>query len=319
MQHGERFRLHSDETYGARKGRSTHGALMTYQLNFGLAQLNKRNISILDSDATGCYDRIPHNLLSIAQQRMGCRKPFAMSHAKTLHNMIHRILTAHGVSSANFTKMLAGVGQGSSNGPSGWHSVCEVIMAAYRDLNPGCRWTSPNRMLEEVVWLAGFVDDVVKFRGFPDDSTWDDTLAATQASYRSWQHLLAATGGSLSLAKSSYSMVFWIPDRFNNLIMASKAVTQGSLSMQANNEKVTIERKEPWDACKDLGVFLAPDGNMTAQFEACMKRAREMKTMVNSAPISRMEADVFFHTRYMGWTRYFLPITTFSKSQCLRI
>ena len=124
-------------------------------------------------------------------------------------------------------------------------------MAAYRDLNPGCQWTSPTPLLEALVWLAGFVDDVVKFLGFFDDSTWEEALAATQASYRSWQHLLAATGGSLSIPKSSYTMVFWIPDRTNNLIMASKSDTSSSLAMQANNETVTIERKEPWEACKD--------------------------------------------------------------------
>ena len=37
MQHGERLNLHSDETYGTRKVRSTHGALMTYQSNLGIA------------------------------------------------------------------------------------------------------------------------------------------------------------------------------------------------------------------------------------------------------------------------------------------
>ena len=57
-----------------------------------------------------------------------------MSHAKTHPYMDHRILTAHGISSQGFTKMLVGVGQESSNGPSGWHSVCEVIMAVYREL-----------------------------------------------------------------------------------------------------------------------------------------------------------------------------------------
>ena len=52
-------------------------------------------------------------------------------------------------------------------------------MAAYRELNPGCQWTSPNRVLEALVWLAGFVDDVVKFLGFLDDSTWEEALEAT--------------------------------------------------------------------------------------------------------------------------------------------
>ena len=59
------------------------------------------------------------------------------ANAKTLHNMFHKILTAHGISSKAFTKMLAGIRQGSCNGPSGWHSICEIIMKAFRELNSG--------------------------------------------------------------------------------------------------------------------------------------------------------------------------------------
>ena len=138
MEHCDLFNLSSDETFGTRKGRNTQGALMKYRSNFGLAQLMKRNISILDGDVTGCYDRIPHNLLNMAQQRLGSRKEFTTAQARTLHNMLHKVLTAHGISSKAFTKMLAGIGQGSCNGPSGWHSICEIIMEAYRQLNLGC-------------------------------------------------------------------------------------------------------------------------------------------------------------------------------------
>jgi hypothetical protein len=180
-----------------------------------LASLNFSNaISILDSDATGCYDRIPHNLLTIAQQRLGCRKEFCITHAKTLHRMIYKIPTAHGITSKEFTKMLAGIGQGSSNGPSGWRSICELIMVAHRQLNPeGCKWMNPAETIEVLVWLAGFVDDSVKFLGFLDQCPWEEALQATQNAYQSWQTLLTANGGSLFPAKSSYTMVFWTVDK----------------------------------------------------------------------------------------------------------
>ena len=290
---------------------------MTYQSNFGLAQLLKRNISILDSDATGCYDRIPHNLLNIAQQRLGCRKEFTTAHARTLHNMLHKILTAHGISSKAFTKMLAGIGQGSCNGPSGWHSICEIIMEAYRQLNPGCRWASPNEVIEVLVWLAGFVDDVVSFLGFVDECSWEEALNRTQQSYRSWQKLLENTGGSLSLEKSSYSMVYWIKDKQKNeLVMAKKSNTPGNITLETQNKSVIIERKDPSEACKDLGIFIAPDGNMEAQFNQCIATAKQLKKIVSMASLTRNEADVFYHSRYMGWARYFLPITTFSRTEC---
>ena len=56
--------------------------------------------------------------------------------------------------------------------------------------------------LEVLVWLAGFVDDVVQFLSFLDHRTWEHALLATQEAYQSWQKLLTATGGSLAIAKS---------------------------------------------------------------------------------------------------------------------
>lgn len=179
--------------------------------------------------------------------------------------MIHKILTAHGISSKSFTKMLAGIGQGSCNGPSGWHSICEIIMEAYRQLNPGCKWASPNEVVEVLVWLAGFVDDVVSFLGFVDECSWDEAIQRTQASYRSWQKLLSNTGGSLSLAKSSYSMVYWIRDsRNNDFKMATKADTPGEITLETNNECVQITRKDPHEACKDLGIYIAQETRRTS-------------------------------------------------------
>ena len=153
--------------------------------------------------------------------------------------------------------MLAGVGQGSSNGPSGWHSVCEIIMAAYRELNSGCTWASPDKTLQTLVWLAGFVDDVVAFLGFLNHHTWEEALELTQRSYRSWQGLLESTGGSLSLAKSSYTLVYWIVDpRTNDYRMATKAESPGDVTMQAEGQTVHIARNEPHEASKDPGTKL---------------------------------------------------------------
>ena len=230
--------------------------------------------------------------------------------------MKHKILTAHGVSTNSFTNMLAGVGQGSSNGPSGWHSVFEVIAAAYRDLNPGCQWKSPNQAIEASVWLAGFVDDVVKFVGFPDSSKWEDILQGTQTSYQSWQKLLEATGGSLSLSKSSYTIMYWVPDRTNGFRLASRAETPGAVTMMADNAQITMNRNDPCEASQDLGIYLAPDGNMKRQFTHCLQRATELKRIKTAAPLTRIEADHFLHSNYMGWARYFLPITTFTLKEC---
>ena len=115
-------------------------------------------------------------------------------------------------------------------------------------------------------------------------------------------------------------MVYWTVDkRTNQFRTVTKYEKQGDLKMQADNKEVIIERKDPHEACKDLGIFLAPDGNMKEQFKASLDRSKRLKAIISSSPITRSEAIVFYHSRCMGWARYFLPITTFSKQQCIKI
>ena len=112
-------------------------------------------------------------------------------------------------------------------------------------------------------------------------------------------------------------MVFWIRDsRNNDFKMATKADTPGEITLEANNERVQINRKDPNEACKDLGIYIAPDGNMKQQYEYCLGKAKAMKTTIMTSALTRNEADIFHHSRYMGWARYFLPITTFFKNEC---
>jgi hypothetical protein len=80
-----------------------------------------------------------------------------------------------------------------------------------------------------------------------------------------------------------------------------------------------LTRKHMSEACKDLGIFLAPDGNMKAQFTSSLHNSKRLKMIMSSSPLTRSEAIVFYHSRCMGWARYFLPITTFSNKQCNKI
>ena len=112
-------------------------------------------------------------------------------------------------------------------------------------------------------------------------------------------------------------MVFWFRDGKNyDFKMATKADTPGDITLEANNEHVQITRKDPHEACKELGIFIAPDGNMKQQFEYCLGKAKTMKTTIAASALTRNEADIFHHSRYMGWTRYFLPIATFFMKEC---
>ena len=58
---------------------------------------------------------------------------------------------------------------------------------------------------------------------------------------------------------------------FNDFPMITSSETPQPLTMETRGQIVTISRHDPSAVSKDLGIMLAPDGNMTEQFAMCLK------------------------------------------------
>jgi protein-arginine kinase activator protein McsA len=61
-----------NQAFGSIPGRTAHDVLITLQLIYDNARLNKSVMASMFNDAAGCYDRIRPLLSSICMQKYGC-------------------------------------------------------------------------------------------------------------------------------------------------------------------------------------------------------------------------------------------------------
>ena len=80
-----------------------YDAMVISQLSTDITRLNKSNLLVMFNDADGCYDRMRPELISLLVRRMSCPKQIAACHTRTLVHMVHKVLTAHGISLQSIT------------------------------------------------------------------------------------------------------------------------------------------------------------------------------------------------------------------------
>jgi hypothetical protein len=123
----------------------------------------------------------------------------------------------------------------------------------------------------ELVGYA-FVDDTDLVVSKPDMSAID-THSSMQSSLTTWEGGIRATGGAIVPEKSHWYLVeFGWKDGLP--FYQSVNNFSGSLSVKdAEGNQRQLRQLEPWEAVRTLGVRLAPDGNMTTQFEHMLAQA----------------------------------------------
>ena len=96
-------------------------------------------MAVIFDDMAGCYDRIRMNLNTITSRRMGMDRNVAITHAKTLIGMEHRIRTAFGDSEEVIvpSEEMGGSGQGSGGSPPDSHTQMIPMIATLEKITPG--------------------------------------------------------------------------------------------------------------------------------------------------------------------------------------
>eukprot|EP00957_Ditylum_brightwellii_P017308 1303626-Ditylum_brightwellii.AAC.1 len=103
--------------------------------------MQQANFGCTDCNANACYDRIIHMVLLLAYFKAGL--PFNVCAFLTmiLYILKHTLTTSFGEGpQQNWHKFLAavfGIGQGSTDGPSGWLFISNLILKCYTRLACG--------------------------------------------------------------------------------------------------------------------------------------------------------------------------------------
>ena len=339
MSHMNQEGLHDQETFGSRTGKTAPEALINLQLLFDHYRTWKLPIAIIFNDAIGCYDRIVPTLSELAMRARGCPKGIAQCHTLTQKGMKHRIRIATGVSEGiiKFAKeekitmsgnkiiciqgKTGGIGQGGGAGPLAWIAVIDVMLEAYRKICPGAEALDPLQLYTICYWLISYVDDNTIVTGFGNETSKNEILTTIRSNLGSWRRLLQLTGGDIDVVKSKWCVMKWkFSSDWGIPTIETKEEFPGEVSMKETVNGIEnvqrLERLEPSEAERVLGVRLPLDGNMKTEFIFRCRQMRALSTKVNSAPIDQRDAWVIYESRYRAIIRYPLPVTMFDSRQC---
>ena len=339
MQHMNDKKLHDPETFGSRSGKTAPEALINLQLLFDHCRMWKKPVGCIFNDAIGCYDRIVPILCETSMINKGCPAGIAKCHTLTQKNMVHRIRISTGISrgAISFKKeketiqenshiisikgKTGGIGQGGGGGPMAWISVINIMIEAYRTLCKGARASDICALYSLTYWIVSYVDDNTLVQTFDDEKETKVMIKNMTNNLRSWQRLLQLTGGDIDLEKSQWCLLSWSYDKIWGLpLLRSNDQSRGELKMtspiNSGGTPEKLQRLEPGEADRILGVRLPMDGSMMIEYKHREKQTKEFAQRLMNAPISHYDAYIIYECRYRSMIRYPLSLTHFTETQC---
>jgi len=262
MRHTDSQRTNSNQTYGGRQGHITYDDMIISQLSTDITCLNRSNLLIIFNNADECYDRMCPQLYFLVLRRMSCPKSVVSCYTRTLAHLVHKILTAHAVSTQSITLKFGGSCQGSAGSGASWHCYMEPLLDALSHYSPGCQFTDVTITIHFLLYLIGYIDD----NSILCTPVIDLRQTATNV-FQCWQTLLHHTGGDLSLTKCVFTMVTWIATSNGELHMTSIKDTPVDLIIQDTPlYAVCISRVEPSHAEHIIQVQMAATTQISTEF-----------------------------------------------------
>jgi hypothetical protein len=133
MRSAEESYILAREQFGSRKHHQSITAALNKRLTMDLLRQRRQAGALCSNDAKSCYDRIVHNIASLAMRRTGLPAEPIKLMFESLQKAEHRVtITAFGISEQTYRKNLTipyqGVGQGNGGGPVIWAVISTVIL-----------------------------------------------------------------------------------------------------------------------------------------------------------------------------------------------
>ena len=321
----------NDQQHGSRPRRMTTDALFFARLEKDLIRQTKSNSAHMDNDATGCYDRIVTSLGMIACRRLGMPEHAIQCQAETLRMMRYSVKHAYGTSQHEYTgsatEPLFGTGQGSGASPAIWLGLVVILLNAldrlFEEENiSGLDFSDPWHDVRTKWRVGAFVDDTNQ--GIMDSSgslSIDELVNQLRRAGQLWETLLHISGGSLNLAKCSWTLQYWhwikgrpqlipLTTRDPPLLMTSGSSPEYHIIRQHSN---TTELKSLGVHMNFMGTFsFLHATTMRLKFDGMARRLRQSSL---SPALSRK----FYNTFYLPSVRYSLPVTSMTRVELHRV
>jgi len=251
--------------------------------------------------------------------RLGAMKQSVLSMLTTIKDMHHHTRTVHGdstlfASRQTWNQPVASIGQGNGAGPAIWAAVSSPLFTIMQE--DGFLATVICAMTQHEFSFSGFafVDDTDLC--VSGQSNGSHTARCMQDLVTNWEGLLCATGGALVLDKCFWYLIDqkWADGKWQ---YQSKHTITGDIKVvNAMGKLHTILRLEVTEARHTLGVRLAPDGNLTVEFQYLKTTATEWKHRMEKARLTHTDALFSLRSSILWKMAYPLVVTTFTETQC---
>ena len=317
----EKSGLIPQEAYGSRRNHRAIECGLNKVLTADLSRQRRSPLALCSNDAVSCYDRIVHSVASLCMQRVGVSPQSCKLLFGTLENIQHFVRTTYGDSSSHYCgiqlRPLQGVGQGNGAGPSIWLVITIPLINMLRAEGYGFRFMTALSGESGYFVCYTFVDDTDLVHS---SDTSEHLIQELQHMLDHWEGGLRATGGAINASKSYwYAFDFhWDGKKWRYTTVEE---VPGSLSTRTidGNRRESLIRLEPSEARETLGLWIALDGNQTAQFTALVNKAQTWAERIRAGRLNFAECWISLQTGIMKSLEYPLMATSLSRSQCKAI
>jgi len=201
MFHAEEQQQMAKEQYGSRKEKLANIQCLNKRLLYDYARHTHEPMALCSNDAKSCYDRIVLIVAALCLCRLGAPKTAIQSMVSTIHGMQHHVRSTYGDSNvsqgrAQWTELIAGIGQGNGAGPHIWAAVSTPLFQILTQEGFLAHIICAISHRRSSLAGFGFVDDVDLCITDPSGDS-GRVVEQMQHSITRWAGLLRATGGTL--------------------------------------------------------------------------------------------------------------------------
>jgi hypothetical protein len=174
-----------------------------------------------ESDATACFDREVMNFVFTCFHSHGAPIGPLRMWEQVLYHVVHRVKTAHGLSTATYEfsaeSPTHGPGQGSRGGPASCSTMTSLLIEGMDRLCHGLTFSDPSQAHQYSTTTNMFIDDASNCtNAFLDwlyyPSELAEVVSMLQQDSQTWERLLWTSGGLLNLTKCLYYVFAWTFD-----------------------------------------------------------------------------------------------------------
>lgn len=324
MNNAEQLGLITDEQYGGRKNRQAQSAVINKVLYGNISLQTRVSWACMDDDARACYDRILPCLSSVEGRKWGLSYKEAVYTTKVLHEQIFSIRTSTGVTSETYSysasNPIQGAGQGIGWAGPKWINTSDTISRIMNDKCPGMKFVDPFNTICIVKVADFFIDDTAtgtNENAIPPGHSVLDHLRDTEQIHAD---LLFVSGHRLALEKCAYYVIHFHRKGFKYV---PKTISEDPGELQLRDAEsgklVTIQRLEPDEAHKNLGIHIAPSGLQKQQFDILQDKIKTWADRVRSSSLKGREKMTAYDAYLEKAILHIVSSTSFTLKQCKKL